>query len=199
MNLKRIPYGISNFKELIDLNMYYIDKTKYIEVLEIKDRYQFFIRPRRFGKSLFLSMLQTYYDINERDNFDKYFGNLYIGTHKTEEANKYLILNISFANVVTNQGTEKLVESFDNIIASEVDKCLAKYEDIFGGVNLPKENNKATYALKFLLDKAELKEKKIFLLIDEYDNFANNIMVRDKSLYEELLHGDGYIKTFLKV
>ncbi len=198
MNLKRIPYGISNFKDLIDKNRYYIDKTKYIEVLEKKDDYQFFIRPRRFGKSLFLSMLQTYYDINEKENFGKYFGELYIGKNKTEQANSYIILKMSFANIVTNQGNEKLVESFDNIIASEVHKCLAKYEDIFSGVNLPREYNKATFALKFLFDKTELKEKKIFLLIDEYDNFANNIMVRDKKLYEELLHGDGYIKTFFK-
>lgn len=73
MNIKRIPYGISNFKSLIDDNMYYVDKTMYIENLEKKDKYQVFIRPRRFGKSLFLTMMETYYDINEAENFEKYF------------------------------------------------------------------------------------------------------------------------------
>ncbi|OGO87432.1 MAG: hypothetical protein A2Y24_00715 [Clostridiales bacterium GWE2_32_10] len=83
--MKKIPYGISNYKELTELNMYYVDKTKYIEVFEEKDRYQFFIRPRRFGKSLFLTMMECYYDINEKENFEKYFGELYIGKNKTAE------------------------------------------------------------------------------------------------------------------
>ncbi len=196
--MKRIAYGISNFKELMDLNMYYIDKTKYLEILEQKDRYQFFIRPRRFGKSLFLTMMQTYYDLNEEENFDKYFGNLYIGQNKTEQANKYLILKMSFASVITNQGKDKIIESIDNIVSSEVEKCLLRYPKIFAGIKLPPENRKAPYALKFLIDRTEIKKKKIFLLIDEYDNFANNIMVRDKMLYEELVHGDGYVKTLYK-
>jgi len=196
--MKIIPYGVSNFKEVIDLNMYYIDKTKYIEILEKKDRYQFFIRPRRFGKSLFISMLQTYYDINEKDNFNKYFGEFYVGKNKTKLANSYIILKLSFANVISNQGKEKLVESFDSIVSIEIAKCLEKYSDIFNGDTLPSEYRVATYALQYLIGKAELKGEKVMLLIDEYDNFANNIMIRDRRLYEDLLHGDGYIKTFYK-
>ena len=144
--MKIIPYGISNFKQLINENMYYIDKTKYIEMLEKKDRYQFFIRPRRFGKSLLLTMLQTYYDINEKNNFDKYFGELYIGKNKTELANSYIVIKMSFANVITNQGRDEIINSFDDIVSSEVNKCLRSYPGTFKGITLPKEKHKAKYA-----------------------------------------------------
>jgi hypothetical protein len=196
--MKRIPYGISNFKEVMDKGMYYIDKTKFIEIMELKNEYQFFIRPRRFGKSLFISMLQTYYDMKEKDNFNKYFGEFYIGRNKTKFASSYIILKLSFANVISNQGRERLTESFDNIVAMEVSKCLSKYSDILNEKTLPKEYGAATYALQYLVNQADLKGQKIMLLIDEYDNFANNIMIRDRRLYEDLLHGDGYIKTFYK-
>jgi hypothetical protein len=118
--LKQIPYGISNFKYLIESNMYYVDKTKYIEKLEQKVSYQFFIRPRRFGKSLFLTMLEAYYDIYEKEHFQQYFGDLYIGKNPTADANKYLILSMSFADVISDQGKDKLIESFDNIVSREV-------------------------------------------------------------------------------
>jgi hypothetical protein len=95
--MKKVPYGESSFKKAIDKNMYYIDKTKYIETLEMMPSFQFFIRPRRFGKSLFLSMLETYYDVNEKEKFEYYFGDKYIGKNKTDEANQYLILRLSFA------------------------------------------------------------------------------------------------------
>ena len=198
MNLKRIPYGVSNFKSIIDKNMYYIDKTKYLELVEAKDEYQVFIRPRRFGKSLFLSMMETYYDINEADNFEKYFGHLYIGKNKTLQANNYLILKLSFANVITNLGMDKLIESFDMLVCSEIIKTFKKYSALFENCTLPKEYNTCIYALKYLIDEAQLRNLKVMLLIDEYDNFANNIMGKDKNLYEDLLHEGGYVRTFYK-
>ena len=197
--LKRIPYGISNFKQLKDENMYYVDKTKYIENIEDKDRHVFFIRPRRFGKSLFLTMLQTYYDINEKASFEKYFGDLYIGKNKTESANKYIVVRISFANVITDLGKEELIESFDRIVAGEIDTCLRLYSDIFvENEYISRETTRATYALDHLVDKARIKGQKIILLIDEYDNFANNIMRGKRKLYEELVHEGGYVRTFYK-
>ena len=196
--MKRIPYGISNFKALIDENMYYVDKTKFIENLEEKDKYQVFIRPRRFGKSLFLTMMETYYDINESENFQRYFGNLYIGKNKTEEANRYIVVKLSFANVITDLGMDKLIESFDRIVAREVDDCIKRYTNILKDTNLPQDEKTAIYALDYLKYLLKRANKKMILLIDEYDNFANNIMGKNKILYEKLLHEGGYVRTFYK-
>lgn len=198
MSLKRIPYGISNFKALIDKNMYYVDKTNYIELLEAKDDYQVFIRPRRFGKSLFLTMLEAYYDIKEETNFDKYFGNLYIGKNKTSEVNKYLVLKLSFANVITDLGMDKLIESFDRIVAGEIDACLRKYSAILQESKLPDHERTSIYALDYLKRLLKSCDKKLVLLIDEYDNFANNIMGKNRTLYDDLVHEGGYVRTFYK-
>ena len=81
--VKKIPYGVASFEEVIEENMYYVDKTMYLPLLEQQPKSLFFIRPRRFGKSLFLDMLRTYYDINRKDDFEKWFGNLWIGQHPT--------------------------------------------------------------------------------------------------------------------
>lgn len=196
--MKKIPYGVSNFKMLMDKNMYYIDKTKYLENLEAKDEYQFFIRPRRFGKSLFLSMMETYYDINEKVNFEKYFGNLYIGNNKTPDANSYVILKFSFTKIITDLAKEDLIESFDYTISTGVELCIRKYYDIFGIKEFPKDIKRATYALEYLIKEAQLRSVKILLLIDEYDNFVNNIMSKNRRLYDDLVHEDGYVRTFYK-
>jgi hypothetical protein len=196
--LKQIPYGISNFKYLIESNMYYVDKTKYIEKLEQKVSYQFFIRPRRFGKSLFLTMLEAYYDIYEKEHFQQYFGDLYIGKNATADANKYLILSMSFANVISDQGKDRLIESFDDIVVKSVNSCIEKYSEILNKKQLPKSDKKATFALDFLKYAAKPVNAKILILIDEYDNFANNMMNNNQTLYEELTHQDGYVKTFYK-
>ncbi len=111
--MKKIPYGISNFKILRKENYLYVDKTKYIEVLENYAPYQFFIRPRRFGKSLFISMLESYYDVNSQKEFNELFGDLYIGKHPTPKKNSYLIFKVSFAGIDTSSGEKKLKESFN--------------------------------------------------------------------------------------
>jgi hypothetical protein len=196
--LKQIPYGISNFKYLIESNMYYVDKTKYIEKLEQKVNYQFFIRPRRFGKSLFLTMLEAYYDIYEKEHFEQYFGDLYIGKNPTADANKYLILSMSFANVISDQGKDRLIESFDDIVATSVNSCLKKYSKFLNENNLPETSKNAISSLNFLKSIAKPVNAKILILIDEYDNFANNMMNNNQTLYEELTHQDGYVKTFYK-
>lgn len=94
---KRIPYGMMNFLDVIRDDCYYVDKTKYIEKIERANKYFFYIRPRRFGKSLTLSMLQHYYDVNDASIFEEIYGNLYIGKHPTPEHNKYLIIKLNFS------------------------------------------------------------------------------------------------------
>ena len=96
---KRIPYGMQNFEDIIKEDYYYVDKTPFIEKIEESNRYFFFIRPRRFGKTLTLSMLENYYDINKKDKFEELFGNLYIGKNPTPEHNTYLTIRLNFAEV----------------------------------------------------------------------------------------------------
>ena len=96
---KRLPYGMMNFKDIRLDNYYYVDKTSYIPLIEQADRFFFFIRPRRFGKSLTLSMLQHYYDVRTRDIFDDLYGDLYIGKHPTQDRNSYLVLYLNFSGI----------------------------------------------------------------------------------------------------
>ena len=96
---KRIPYGMQNFEDIRERDCYYVDKTPFIEDIEDSNMYFFYIRPRRFGKSLTLSMLEHYYDINKKDKFESLFGGLYIGENPTPEHNTYLIIHLNFAEV----------------------------------------------------------------------------------------------------
>ena len=95
--VKGIPYGISDFKRLRNENFYYVDKTMYLPLIEKMTSYLFLIRPRRFGKSLFLSLMRTYYDILQKDNFEKYFGDLWIGSHPTDQRNRFQVLYFDFS------------------------------------------------------------------------------------------------------
>jgi hypothetical protein len=196
--MKKIPYGESNYKKIIDKNMYYIDKTKYIEILEKMPEFQFFIRPRRFGKSLFLSMLETYYDVAEKENFDQYFGAFYIGKNKTNEANNYLVVRISFAGVVTDQGKEEIIKSIDQTVRSSVRVCFDRYRRLLDEDDTQLDNMSAINILKILKEKLNKNNQKMMLLIDEYDNFANGLMIKDEHIYKELVQTDGYMKSFYK-
>lgn len=97
--MNKIPYGMSNFEDVILGNYYYVDKSEFIDKIEHSANFFFFIRPRRFGKSLFLSMLENYYDINKKDKFDALFGNLWIGENPTEQRNSYAVMKLNFSNV----------------------------------------------------------------------------------------------------
>lgn len=119
--MKRIPYGISNFEVLRKKNYLYVDKTSYIELLDRYAPYQFFIRPRRFGKSLFISMLENYYDINKKGEFEELFGETYIGKNPTEDKNKFLVWKISFAGIDAGNGEEELRKSFNEKVSLSVD------------------------------------------------------------------------------
>ncbi len=119
MNVKRLPYGISNYRTLVEDNYIYVDKTGYIEKLEYyHSPFLFFLRPRRFGKSLFVSVLQHYYDLKEKDNFVMLFGNTYIGKHPTKERNEYYVLSFNFTGVTTDTD-EQLEESFTSIVPTQ--------------------------------------------------------------------------------
>ncbi|MCI1714245.1 ATP-binding protein [Clostridium sp.] len=197
--MKRIPYGISNFEVLREKNYLYVDKTSYIDVLEQYAPYQFFIRPRRFGKSLFISMLDNYYDINKKDKFEKLFGDLYIGKNPTEYRNSFLILRISFAGVDAGYGEEKLRESFNFKVMSSAREFLYKYHDLLEESRLPSDDMSAEMVISHLNMISKISNQQVFLLIDEYDNFANELITGGKqNTYNSILHGEGFVKVFYK-
>jgi hypothetical protein len=126
--LKRLPYVISNYKTIAQENYIYVDKTPYIEKIEnYHSPYLLFLRPRRFGKSLFVSLLQHYYDINEKDNFEALFKDTYIGQNPTKERNSYYVLNFDFTGVTTDTG-EQLEQSFINITKLAFNDFTSRYK-----------------------------------------------------------------------
>lgn len=197
--MKKIPYGISNFKIMRKENYLYVDKTKYIQILEDYAPYQFFIRPRRFGKSLFVSMLESYYDINAEKDFKELFGDLYIGKNPTPRRNQYLIFKISFAGIDTSSGEEKLKQSFNFKVMSAAQEFLDKYGGLIHETTLPEEVKSAETAIEYLRRTAKKAEKQVMVLIDEYDNFANELITGGKrQTYENLMYGEGLVKAFYK-
>ncbi|MCB2306071.1 ATP-binding protein [Clostridium estertheticum] len=197
--MKRIPYGISNFEILRGKNYLYVDKTSYINILDTYAPYQFFIRPRRFGKSLFISMLENYYDINKKDKFDKLFGDLYIGKNPTEERNSFLVWKISFAGVDAGHGEEELRKSFNFKVRSSAKEFIIRYQNLLGENKLPLEELSAEMVVEHINMLCKLKNKQVFVLIDEYDNFANELITGGKqNTYKGILHGEGFVKVFYK-
>ena len=196
---KRIPYGMQNFEDVIQEDCYYVDKTPFIEDIEDSNKYFFFIRPRRFGKSLTLSMLENYYDINKKDKFEQIFGKLYIGQNPTPERNKYLIMYLNFAVVVGNlDNYQKGMDSYCNIEFLNFCNVYKQYlpEDVIP--RMKAECRGAIDQLAFLCRECQNVGKSIYLLIDEYDHFTNKILANKEHLtrYREQTHGEGYLRSF---
>ncbi|SHK25446.1 PD-(D/E)XK nuclease superfamily protein [Hathewaya proteolytica DSM 3090] len=197
--MKKIPYGISNFQTIREQNYLYIDKTKYIEILENEPPYQFFIRPRKFGKSLFLSMLENYYDINKSHKFQELFQNLYIGESPTEKRNSYLIFYINFSNLVVSNGKERFVESFDQCVLSAAKEFLNKYDKYLRKEDILGDSVGAEIVVNKIIALTNNSNQKMFIIIDEYDNFANDLIsCGNKNLYYDVISSEGYVRTFYK-
>ena len=195
---KRIPYGMQNFEDIIERDCYYVDKTPFIEQIEESNMYFFYIRPRRFGKSLTLSMLENYYDINKKDKFEEIFGKLYIGQNPTPEHNTYLIIHLNFAEVAA--GLDDYKDGLDNHCCLVFNFFCDIYAHILPA-NTKEGLEKLTDAvsqLRFLCQKCQEVGKKIYLFIDEYDNFTNMILAHEEHLmrYRNQTHGEGYLRQF---
>ena len=198
--LKRIPYAVADYGRLRRENCYYVDKTHYIPMIEAAPFYLFCIRPRRFGKSLWLSLLQHYYDVNQADNFTFLFGETYIGQHPTPERNSYLILFLNFA--VVNPAVDKVEASFEATGSNEIDDFLRRYQRFFDEERVQYIRAGANVAdkLQRIFYYATKEKLKIYLLIDEYDNFANTILTTyGQSAYHELTHGAGFFRHFFNL
>ena len=195
---KRIPYGMQNFEDIRKRDCYYVDKTSFIEDIEESNMYFFYIRPRRFGKSLTLSMLENYYDINKAAQFQEIFGGLYIGENPTPEHNTYLVIHLNFAEV--EGGLDNYKDGLDTHCRIYFESFCRRYSallppDIIEG--LRKEQG-AVAQLNYLCQRCTEVGKKIYLFIDEYDNFTNKILANEKYMnrYRNQTHGEGYLRLF---
>ena len=195
---KRIPYGMMNFIDVREDNCYYVDKTRFIPMIEDANKYFFYIRPRRFGKSLTVSMLHHYYNILDADNFEKWYGDLYIGQHPTPERNAYLIIYLNFA--VVNAELHSYRQSLDAHCNTEFNffcDIYAQYlpQGIKEGLNAKRG---AVEQLDYLYKECHKTGQSIYLFIDEYDHFTNKILSDPSCLddYRSETHGTGYLRSF---
>ena len=198
---KRIPYGMMNFGHLRRDNCYYVDKTRFIERIEEANKYFFFIRPRRFGKSLTLSMLAHYYDINLKDRFDQLFDGLYIGSHPTPERNSYLILELNFAAI--HADLDNYQGAMDSYCRRVFDLFCYQYRHLLPADTPQKmaATGDAIGMLDLACNECQKMGLKIYLFIDEYDHFTNKILSDSSHLdrYRKETHGEGYIRKFYDV
>ncbi len=200
----KIPYGISNFADLRRGRYFYIDKTPYIPKLEPDElgvSYSLFLRPRRFGKSTLLSMLEHYYDLNRADQFDELFSGLWIHGHPTPERNQYLVLSLDFSKVITDSGLDALKSSFSRVVRTGVRMMLMNYRGRFPDLarfetDLSRDED-AVSIIGELLAVVWGIQQKIYLFIDEYDNFANRLLSDGRQdLYESVVGATGFVRSF---
>lgn len=197
---KRIPYGVSDFMDIIQRNQYYVDKTMYLPMLEDEADALFFIRPRRFGKSLFISMMQAYYDIGMRDRFQELFGNLWIGSHPTEYQGQFQILYLDFSKI--GGDITELKENFNTYCNDCIDNFIEKYQKYYPERVVEKVLKAETAARKLnLIGIASEKEKSpLYLIVDEYDNFTNVVLnEHGEKVYRALTHASGFYREIFKV
>lgn len=196
--VKLVPYGVADFATVIEQNLYYVDKTMFIPELEKQPRNLFFIRPRRFGKSIFLSMLYSYYDCTQSHKFQSLFGNLWIGQHPTPLQGKYQVLFLDFSQITGN--IDKLETKFNSYLSINLDAFVRQYSEYYQAEMeeiLAQEDFEEKMELIFKAAKAHLYH--LYLIIDEYDNFTNVILnERGENVYHAITHADGFYRDVFK-
>ncbi len=194
---KKIPYGISNFEKLRKDNFYYVDKTKYIEVLEnFNEPYICFFRPRRFGKSLFVTMLGNYYDKANAKTFNNTFGELYIGKNPTPLKNTYHILDFDFSGITVD---DKAItyNDFTRKVKRSINAFIEKYHL---PIKLSDDEQSPNSLLDdFLSTATDVLDGKIYVIIDEYDHFTSELLGYNKPLFDEIVSKSGYFRKFFEV
>ena len=199
--VKRIPYGVSDFVDIVQRNQYYVDKTMYLPQLEEEADSLFFIRPRRFGKSLFISMMRAYYDLNMKDRFQELFGDLWIGSHPTSQQGMYQVLYLDFSKI---GGTiETLEDRFNGYCGQCIDFFIEnQYPDYYSEWT-KKQVSKVDYAagkLNAINLEAKSKGYRLFFIVDEYDNFTNTVLnEHGEKVYRALTHAEGFYRDIFKV
>ena len=196
---KLLPYGIANYEQVKREGLFMVDKTQYFERMEKAGHFLFLIRPRRFGKSLFLSMMESYYDIEKKDDFEPLFGDTYVGSHPTEEHNEYQVLKLDFS--ITGGNIDELRENVYGYIDVTYGMFVSKYAKYY-----PKGYEEGFYQQKSTSDRmnyvhAMIKRYnvKAYLIVDEYDNFTNNVLNKHgEAVYHALTHAEGFYRELFK-
>ncbi|MDM8520692.1 AAA family ATPase [Anaerolineales bacterium HSG6] len=198
----KFPYGDADFYSIITENYFFVDRTDKIRLLEKIGNKLLFLRPRRFGKSLWLSVLENYYDLRKADEFERLFGHLAIGQNPTPLHNQYFILKWNFSTIATVGTEAEMRQAIHDDLNSRIRKFMIRYDGI---LQYPVEINphNALVSLNNLLAVTEATPYKVYLLIDEYDNFANEVLMggdpSGQQRYEKLVKGEGMLKTIFKV
>ncbi|MCL2844279.1 MAG: ATP-binding protein [Chitinivibrionia bacterium] len=203
MSFKKLPYGISNFADLIEDGYAYVDKTRFIEYLENENgRYQFFVRPRRFGKSLFLSVLENYYDINKKDKFETLFGNLYIGKNSTPEQGKYAVIQFDFSGLDVRTH-EIFRKSFLDRVQEVAALFFDRYKDILSvsqtSLDALDAKTLGLGAIDLIYRATTVANVGLFVIIDEYDSFANNLIAMGEAYKKETEKESGVVRAFYEL
>ena len=194
-----VPYAVANFAEIRHKGYYYVDKTNYIPLLE---RYKapVFLRPRRFGKSLLVSMLAHYYDRNMATQFKDLFGGTWIGEHPTNEHNQYLVVRYDFSTTSVASKKEDIEKNFNAVNCSPLRTLVERNRDLFGDFRFREDGNASNMLVEVCEFISSHNLPPLYILIDEYDNFTNQLLVVYKdSLYQNLTTGESFLRTFFKV
>ena len=198
--IKQIPYGVSDFRSVIEQDLYYVDKSMYIEELEKQSRTLIFIRPRRFGKSLFLNMLRLYYDKAASADFERLFGKLYIGQHPTPNRNRYQVLYMDFSRVTGN--IDALPQRFNSYCCGRLDDFIDTYRDDYPQTGVEKVLASEDFVEKMnLVNNMAMKAQiPLYLFIDEYDNFTNVVLnEHGEEIYHQMTHASGFYREVFKL
>ena len=195
--MKKLPYGISDYERIIEDNYYYVDKTNYIELLEnLAEPYIMFLRPRKFGKTLFASVLENYYDINKKDKFKKLFNNTYIGENPTQLKNSYYILRFNFSGIDT-KNEETTIRGFKKEVASSIELFVNSYKlDFYINNDDEAENILDNLFKAFRIQK---QDKKIYVIVDEYDHFANELLGFKSDHFKNLISKNGKVRKWYEI
>ncbi len=195
--MKKLPYGISNYEELIEDGYYYVDKTRYIEKLEnLPEKRIIFLRPRKFGKTLFTSILENYYDVRKKEKFEKLFNETYIGKNPTGLRNKYYILRFNFSGIDTRD-EESTIRGFKSEVASSIKLFVEEYGlDFFVNEEQEAENILDNLFKAFKIQK---RGEKIYVIIDEYDHFANELLGFNVEQFKSLVSQNGKVRKWYEI
>ncbi len=189
----KIPDGLSNFKKVITEGFVYVDKTAYIAALEADGQYHFLLRPRRFGKSLFISALEYYYDIKHQADFEAIFSQLHIGQHPTPTRSSYQVLFMEFSGIATDSA-ESVERSFTHKVDVALKNTLERYA--YPPVAIASVDKSYSSYEKMEAFFSAVRGQKIFLLIDEYDHFANSMLADDPKLFQSVMGKGGFVRSF---
>ena len=199
--IKRLPYGISGFKELREKDRYCVDKSMYLPKLEMAGDFLFLIRPRRFGKSVFLSMMHAYYDMEAQDQFDTLFDGMWIKEHPTELRGKFQVVYLDFSQAVS--GLDNMEEQFHKYCALKLISFADTYAKYYGDdfVAMVKSLYPDSHLqMVYICDEAKKRGIPLYLILDEYDNFTNDVLSeKGQAVYHALTHATGFYREVFKL